>query len=641
MHIIGMKSLILYSNFIGMKQLLFIIFFGVLLSASAQNELYMPKEIKQAYDAGSRKYDGSPGLKYFQNRTDYDIQVHFDPDTYLLTGTETVTYHNNSHNDLEQIIVRNYQDIFAKGNPRAYRLDGEDINDGVKITRFEVNGKPIDFEQKVQRYSTNMYIELPTKISAGKKSEIIIDWEVFLPSETNIRYGAYEGSYFIAYWFPRIAVYDDIDGWNSHIHNLQQEYYNEFGDFRVAISVPRNYLVWASGVLENPEEIYSDEILKRYRLALESDHLVHIIDTLDYKNDLLFTKNDHPELTWKYHSYNLTDFSFAISQSYLWDAISVQLDPESTEKTLINAVYNKKSADFYEVATIARDVITSLSKNVTGHPYPYPSMTVFNGHGGMEFPMMVNDGSSRNRDATIHLTAHEICHTWFPFLVGSNEQRYAFIDEGLVTFLPKEVEMELSETNDFNPFIDMVAAYEYYAGGFVDVPMSIPTNHITGRSYRFQAYSRPAVAYMLLKDYLGKDTFNQCLTEYISRWKGKHPTPYDLFYTFNEVSGENLNWFWSTWFLEIGYPDLELTAVEQEENQYTIIVSKKGKLPVPAIITVEYEDGDNDIIRKGMDTWLRSDQLFIYLPKFKKIKSVTLGNETIPDIYKDNNSIQY
>ncbi|MDZ7624803.1 MAG: M1 family aminopeptidase [Ignavibacteriaceae bacterium] len=261
-----------------------------------------------------------------------------------------------------------------------------------------------------------------------------------------------------------------------------------------------------------------------------------------------------------YKASNVSDFAFAFSDSYLWDGVRTIVDSSNNQSVFVQAVYPVSSPDFYEVAEASRDLINYFSHEMPGIKFPFPSVVAFNngrpGGGGMEFPMMINDGSPDVWENTVSLTAHELAHQYFPFYVGTNEKKYAFMDEGWAVMLPYKYMEKLTGIN--SRLISTVGNYEYLAGTDDDIPMMIPSLSLPYNSYRNSAYDKSSIAYEILRDMIGDELFLQALQEYISRWKGKHPTPYDFYFTFNDVTGKNFNWFWIPWFFETGYPDLAI-----------------------------------------------------------------------------------
>ena len=277
-----------------------------------------------------------------------------------------------------------------------------------------------------------------------------------------------------------------------------------------------------------------------------------------------------------------------------------------------------------------------------GIAYPFYGLTAFNSGrrgGGMEFPMMINDGNSSSLNASLRLTAHEIAHQYFPFYTGTNEKRYAFMDEGWAVFLPLELQ-EKNTDDGRERRISTVINYQNFAGKETEIPPMIPSFFLTSTPYRNAAYNRPSLAYYFLEDLLGKDVFVNTLQEFITRWNGKHPTAYDFFFTFNEVTDQNLNWFWKPWFFDRGFPDLNIDKVKHLEDGYEIIVNKIGIIPVPVRLIIYFDDNTEEGLYFSAAVW--KDGIDEYVVKFKTDKNiieVDLGGDDIPDSNPDNNKI--
>ncbi|OQY74860.1 MAG: hypothetical protein B6D45_06240, partial [Ignavibacteriales bacterium UTCHB3] len=412
------------------RNLFFLIIFSgsVAFSQNFDINRYMPLNIKKAVENSTRSYDGKPGAKYVQNELSYKITAELHPTEGKVTGSEEIIFKNNFDATLEDLVFRLYQDSFKKGVMRDFQIDPADLHDGTIITNLKINGVPINPEgDKVMRYGTTMSVKLDEPIPSGGSVAVSVSWEVQLPKINRVRMGKYNDStFFVAYWYPQISVYDDLQGWDMSSYTMNHEFYNNFADFDVTITVPEGYLVWATGELQNPGEVYSDELLKLYNKAKGSEEVVHIISK-EKKNELKTQKGKN---RFHYTAKYVPDFAFTSAVDYLWDASVMTVDAKTGRKTFISAVYNENSKDFYDVAEIARKAIKYLSEDLPGVPYPYPAMTVFNGQGGMEFPMMVNDGSTESYTSAVGLTSHEIAHTWFPFFMGTNEVKYAHMDEG-------------------------------------------------------------------------------------------------------------------------------------------------------------------------------------------------------------------
>jgi hypothetical protein len=253
----------------------------------------------------------------------------------------------------------------------------------------------------------------------------------------------------------------------------------------------------------------------------------------------------------------------------------------------------------------------------------------------MEFPMIINDGSHTTRASTVGLTLHEIAHTYFPFYTGTNERKYAFMDEGWAHFFPFVIQPVLEPTSD--PVSRSVKSYVARAGQESELPMMIPSNSMATKSYRMAAYNRPGIAYYLMRDFLGEEVFDNALREFIDRWKGKHPIPYDFFFTFNSVAGEDLAWFWKPWFFEHGYPDLSLKNVQITDTTIKVEVGKIGQLPVPIKLIAYFEDATKEEIYHPASIWRDGkSELIIEMPMRSRLSKLELGNGYIPDVNRDN-----
>jgi len=599
-----------------------------ILLAQKSEDLFTPKEVRKAYEKKTRSLDGSPGVNYYQNQTDYKIVAEFIPTERRVNGSETITYTNNSPDTLKQITMKLYQDLFKKGVARDWDLGTDDLHDGVEIKRITVNGETIDLDTKIRHNSTLMYIFLDKVILPKSKNTIEIEWSLIISAKRNVRMGTYgETNFMLGYWYPKMAVYDDIDGWQFIPHTGSCEYYNEFGNFEVEMTVPSDYTIWSSGLLQNAQEIYTDEFLKKIEEASKSDEIVHVITKEDREKGEITQKAD--KHTWKFKIDNMPDFAMAISNKYLWDGTSLKV---GDKRIIVNAVYKFDSKDFHEVAEISRYCVNYFSTVTPAIAYPYPQLTVFNGGGGMEFPGMVNDGDGRTRNGTLHVTSHEIGHSYFPFFVGTNEQKYAWVDEGLISFFPREIVGKLTDEENYGPFNDLVKGYNLMAGSFYEVPLMITSTN-TGESYRYHAYTRSAIAFYQLRELIGNDKFNAALQEYVRLWNGKHPIPFDFFFTFNKVVGEDLAWFWKPWFYELGSPDL---AIGEFKNG-KLTIENKGKFPVPINLKITYSDNSVKEIKLKANVWKTGNPNYlIEIPK-GKVKEFNLDSEITPDAYPGNN----
>ncbi len=613
----------------------FFVFSSFLSFAQRAEELYVPLEFAKAYAKGTRSKDGKPGSNYWQNRSDYRISVELVPATRQIKGEETITYENNSPDTLTQLVMRLYPNIFKKGAARDEDVDPGDITEGVNLSALQINGKPVDLKSAsgrlaaVRYTTTNLVIRLPQPLLPKTSLTLSTAWSYTIPAKTHIREGTYgDNTFMVAYWYPQMAVYDDIDGWDRLEYGAQTEFYNDFSNFDVTVKVPQNFLVWGTGVWQNPDQNLTQTYLTRYQSATKSDEVTHIVTAEDWQKGGI-TQNK-TQLAYQFKAENVPDFAFAVSNRYLWDATSAAVDA-SGRRTAISAVYDVNSKDFYEVARFAKQSVEYFSTQMPGVPYPYPNLTVFNGSGGMEFPMFVNDGSFPVEEAA-EVVAHEIAHTYFPFYMGINERKYAWMDEGWAQFLPNEIPFKVG-TNTFFPQQTNALYFASVSGREMEMPLMIPSTLLdNGFSYTVASYMRSSVAYATLQDLLGKEKFKQVLNEYMRRWNGKHPSPYDFFFSFNDAAKEDLTWFWKPWFFERGYADLGIKKVEPGKTT-KITIARNGILPVPVALTITFTDGTTATHRETARIWQNGVKETVITQKYTKtIQKIELGSVQVPDV---------
>ncbi len=592
--------------------------------------LPQPLEFKKALKKGTRQLDGRPGADYWLNHAKYDIKVSFDPEKKQLKGSETIEYVNNSPDSLKKIVVATYQDILAKETKRDWYFPLEKLNNGVEISRFLINGEPVDMgdRKKHQKKGTNHVVTLQKPLLPKSKVSLEIDWEYTMVETFNVRGGEYSGErFFMNYFYPKIPVYDDVDGWDFGSYTGFTEMYSDFSSYRLEVTVPDEYKVWATGELKNAKDLLSKKIFKRYKKAHESETVVRIIspDDLDDTNLIKGTG----EKTWIFESENVPDVAFALGKRILWDGLSFMRNKETGEKLFLDAAYNSDANDFYEVAEISKATIIDMMENSIRWPFPYPQYTVFQGSGGMEYPMMCNNGSQKKKRRTVGLAYHEIAHTYFPFFMGTNERKYAWMDEGWANMFPTDY-----QNKHFDGYYTP-RTQEYYlrnAGSEQEMPiMTITYLNPNYQWYRQATYSKPQFSYTELRKYLGEDLFYKCLKEYMSRWNGKHPIPQDFFNTFNNVSGKNLNWFWRNWYYDCNYPDIA-ASVEGKK----LILENLGGLFNAFHVKVETEDGKTQELEYSADFWLKGMRQEVSFQD--NIVKVEVGGEHKFDVDTKNNS---
>ncbi|MBN2729793.1 MAG: M1 family metallopeptidase [Bacteroidales bacterium] len=610
-----------------------------ILQTFAQENLIVPKATENAYKNETRQRDGNPGKNYWQNSTDYNIDVVMDVENMVLKGEEEIAYYNNSPDSLSVIVIRLYQDLFKKGANRnsIVDIDPIDIHDGVNVSKLMVNGSKVELSGEnspVQRTGTIMIIHLAQKLAPNTDLKIQIDWDFNFPQYSLIRMGTIDStSLFVGQWYPQVAVYDDVNGWDARSYNGMAEFYNDFSNFNVNITVPKNFMVWATGELVNMKEVLQAEYYEKYQKATASEEISHVITEEDLKKGKIFTKNT----TWSFKAENVTDFAFGISDHYLWDVCSVEVDKKTKRRTIIGVAYNKDAQYFDKVAEISRETVRSLSEEMPGVPYPFPYLTVYNGDFGMEYPMITNVGADESYAMTVYANSHEIAHAYFPFLVGTNETKNGWIDEGFTVFLPEAVQTRLSSDLDIaksNTF-----AFAYYSGIDGEPALITPTYYLDVNIYFYLNYAKTEPALRLLQMELGDEVFMKCLHAFIDRWKYKHPTPYDMFNTFSDVSEQDLNWYWQAWYFQSGgIPDMAINSVKKVDVGYEVIVENKGNFPLPVVLSFYNGETLVKTITEPAAKWKgHKKTIKINSNTTENITKITLGTAYIPDANQGDN----
>lgn len=598
----------------------------------AQVSLPIPLNMRKAYDKGTRSLSGMPGKNYWQNRADYTIEVVFEPSTRLLKGSEQIVYFNNSPDTLKEIVFKLYPNIYKKGSSRLTNIQPEDVTEGVTIGKLSADNETVP-EKNYRISATNMTVRI-NPLLPGKSMRFQVVFSYSLNKSSHLRTGEVEpGAYFIAYFFPRIAVYDDIDGWNLNPYLGTHEFYNDFCNFNLSVTAPPEYTVWATGDLRNAENIFKQKYLERLRKAETADGFVTIIDSTDLTAE--HATIDDKQHTWTFEAMNVTDAVFALSNHYMWQSSSLVTDRSTGRRTRVDAVFNSKHKDYFWVVSDARKTVEAMSFQFPKWPFPYSHITVFDGLDQMEYPMMVNDNPVEDRAESIELTDHEIFHTMFPFYMGTNETKYGWMDEGWATL----GEWLISPMID-SSIVDEygVARYENAAGTEADLPITSLTTQQSGTTMFINSYPKPAMGYLYVKDLLGDDLFFKALHHYIRTWNGRHPIPFDFFNCMNEGSGKNLNWFWKRWFYDSGYPDLAIAKFNVKGKMKQVLIESKGNKPLPIDLTVTYADGSKEKIHRSIEVWEKGNRtVLLNINSLKKVKSLNLGSTHVPDVNKADN----
>ena len=609
------------------------------LMSTAQEKLIIPKGNAIAFDKQTRQKDGNPGKNYWQNTSDYYIKTSIDVKNKILSGHEKIVYYNNSPDSLKRIVIRLYQDIFKKGANRnsMVTVDPLDINDGVSLKALVVNNSNIDLTKdnaQIKREGTLLFVYLKEKLTPHNKIEIQTAWEFNFPVHTLIRMGTIDStSLFVGQWYPQIAVYDDINGWDTRSYNGMAEFYNDFANFEVEITVPEKFMVWATGEPQNMNEVLQPQYYDKYKKASVSNEIVNVITDEDLKKANITTTTN----TWKYKAANVTDFAFGISDHYLWDVTSVEVNKVAKRRTVVGVAYNKNAKYFDKVAEISRETVRLLSEDMPGIPYPFPYITVYNGDFGMEYPMITNVGADEDYGMTVYANSHEITHAYFPFYVATNETKNGWMDEGLTVFMPEKLQTKLAP--ELNIARYNTNAFSSYSGIEDEPALITPTHYLDAKIYFYLNYAKTEQALRMLEMQLGNDLFKKCLLTFMERWKYKHPTPLDYFNTFNDVSKQNLNWYWQAWYYQNGgIPDLAISNVVKKTNHFNVTIENKGDLPLPAVISFYNKEKLVKTITEPASKWQNhKNEIKVNFDASETITTIKLGTDIIPDANRKDN----
>ena len=613
----------------------------------------VPQAFLSAVDYGTRTSDGKPGPEYWQNTGSYDLYAEIDPETHTLHGRSSITYFNNSPDNLEVIVVELAQNLHKEGTPKK---ETTEITGGKELSLISVNGSNLEPITMMQRWTQNqsgyiidgttVYIFPESALESGHSMDFEFEWSFKIPQQgASGRMGrSRHNLYFIAYWYPHIAVYDDVYGWMDDSFVGNAEFYHKFSDYNLTVTMPREWLVMGTGDFINPEETLSQRTLARYNEAGESDEVIIIAD-FDELMDAT-ADSDSGKLTWKFQSNKVRDVAFSATLASRWDGARTpvgDVDGEGeTNYTRIHAFYREEAPLWTEQAKYAQHSITFLSE-YTSLAYPWPHMTSVEGAeiigGGMEFPMMTVIGDYNNAGAVrlYGVTAHELAHMWFPMILSTNERRYTWIDEGYTSFHTNEANMDYYE-NRFDHF-DVFAGYLQIAGTDLEGEMMRWSDfHYPGPAYGVASYPKPASVLIALRGVLGEDIFLKAHHELIERWKYKHPYPWDIFNTIEDVSGRDLSWFWRAWYYETWSLNQSLSDVYEDGRETVIIIEDLGNIPMPLHLQITLENGTTVRESISENHWLmgnRTKEFRIELPS-KAVRVEIDPDQNFPDINSSN-----
>ncbi|WP_091165495.1 M1 family metallopeptidase [Mucilaginibacter gossypii] len=604
-----------------------------------------------------RAASGEPGYKYWQNRADYQLAAKLNDQTNEITGSEVLTYTNNSPQTLGFMWMQLDQNLFkldSRGTaivPPAGSRNwgrGEAFDAGYKIKSVKVAGLKGEYvDVKFLITDTRMQVFLPKEIAAnGGQAKLKIEYSFVSPNYGSDRMGYLQTKngkvYTIAQWYPRVCVYDDVMGWNTLPYSGPGEFYLEYGDFDLNITAPANHIVVASGELLNPQEVYTPEQLKRWAAAEKSESTV-IIRSAAEVTDPKSRPAGKTQLTWHFKIKNARDASWASSAAFIIDAAKMDL-PSGKKSTAISA-YPVESDGNDAWGRSTEYVKKSIEYNSSKwFEFPYPAATAVAGIvGGMEYPGIVFCGAKAKKASLWGVNDHEFGHTWFPMIVGSNERMYGWMDEGFNTFINTLSTANFNNGEYKNTRVpDMHTIGAFFTRPDLEPVMSQPAN-LKERNTGTLLYSKPSAGLVLLREQiLGPERFDFAFKTYINRWAFKHPTPDDFFRTMENASGENLQWFWRGWFLNDWRLDVAVSDVKYVDNDPTkgslITLDNLGKMAMPVILEVKTKGGKVDRVKLPVEIWERYASWTFKYPSTEEIESVTYDpDKVLPDYNPENN----
>ncbi|MDB5155908.1 MAG: aminopeptidase [Mucilaginibacter sp.] len=606
-----------------------------LIQANAQ-DLYVPRDIHKAYNNGTRDISGKPGKNYWQNTGNYNIAISMTPPNRQVKGVEQITYFNNSPDTLKRLNMKLILNTHRPGVARFSGVSDDYLTSGLQIDNFTVNGAAHKWDNDAAS-GTNQMIGLAKPLMPHDSVKLNIDWHFDLSKESG-REGVIDSTtFYLAYFYPRVSVYDDYNGWDTLPFLDAQEFYNDFNNYTLNVTVPKNYLVWSTGTLQNAAQVLQPEFAKRLQQSMTSDSTIHIATPADLAAKNITAQN--ATNTWAWTATNISDMAVGVSDHYNWDGASVLVDDATHRIASVQAAYPDKSQDFHHSVQFSRNALGWFSHNWPGVPYPFPKMTVFQGFADMEYPMMVNDSHEEDLGFAQLVQDHEIAHTYFPFYMGINETRYGFMDEGWATtfeLLIGTAENGKKKADDFYKKF-RVDQYIHDPSTMEDLPIITPTSELR-QGYGNNAYGKPSLSYLALKDLLGDALFKKALHTYMDNWHGKHPIPWDYFNSMSTGSGKNLNWFFKNWFFTNNYIDLGLQEVKPVAGGYKLSINNVGGFAVPFDAIITYTDGTTSSTHATPAVWEKNEiYISIIVKANKTAKSITLDGGIFMDADVSNN----
>ena len=602
--------------------------------------LVEPTRFARAVARGTRTRSGKPGSAYWQQWATYQLEGALDPAPATLTGRARIRYENRSPDTLPVLYLHLHPNIFAADAPRTESVP---VTPGMRLEMVRVNGSPLasiawrdSLGTGHAAQGTTMRVRLPRPLSPASSIDLELTWRTTIPPDGAPRGGQDGEVWMVSYWYPQMAVYDDVSGWQTDPYLGTAEFYMGYGDYSVALTAPAGWLVAATGTLTNARDVLGSEARARLDSARQTGRVTRVAAAGDG------AAGDRRGLTWRWEAKGVRDFAFALSPRYVWDATTAAIGDRGgdgrPDTAMIHTFYRPGRKNWDQSAEYVKHSVEFLSRYLW--PYAYEQMTAIDGVescSGMEFPMLTCIGGERDTLGLYGVLVHETAHMWFPMEVGSDEKRHAWQDEGLTRFNQAQAMHEFFrgydrlETSRRNYFRIVAADDEVEMMRHGDLYPSRTS------AYGVASYDKMALSLVMLRSLLGDSTFLRAYREYGSRWRGRHPSAFDFFNTFEDVAGRDLDWFWRTWFYETWTLDQAVASVTRTPGRTTIEIEDRGLAPMPVRLAITREDGSVERVELPVDVWLRGARRTTHRVAGAVTKVEIDPEFLFPDVDRSNN----